>query len=83
MKQNESWRVKSKKTHIVPKSEDAKHSLTEQEAKGRQQSHTPVKTMFMRSACDLSWSKINKLSTVTGDHLNHSYVCQVKNGLTK
>lgn len=61
MKQNEVWRVKSKKIHIVPKSEDAKHSLTEQEAKGRQQSLMPVKTILMRSATYLSWSKINKL----------------------
>lgn len=61
MKQNEVWRVKSKKIHIVPKSEDAKHSLTEQEAKARQQSLMPVKTIFMRSATYLSWSEINKL----------------------
>lgn len=46
--------MKSKKIHVVPKSEDAKHSLTEQEAKGRQQSHTPVKTMSMRSDSGLS-----------------------------
>lgn len=45
MRQNEGWRVKSKKIQIVPESEDAKHSLIEQEAKGRQQSHTPVKTV--------------------------------------
>lgn len=61
MKQNEVWRVKSKKIHIVPKSEGAKHNLTEQEAKGRQQNLMPVKTIFMRSATYLSWSKINKL----------------------
>lgn len=75
--------VKSKKIHIVPKSEDVKHSLTEQEAKGRQQSHTPVKTVFMRSASGFSCSKINKPFTVAGDHPNHTYICQVKNGLTK
>lgn len=70
MKQNEGWRVKSKKIHTVPKSEDAKHSLTEQEAKARQQSHAR-KTTFMRSASGLSCSK-NKPSTVAEDHLNHT-----------
>lgn len=34
MKQNKGWRVKSKKIHIAPESEDVKHSLTEQEARG-------------------------------------------------
>lgn len=56
MKQNESRRVKSKRVQAVPKAEDAEHSLAEQEAEGRQQSRTPVKTMCVRSAAGLSHS---------------------------
>ena len=83
MKQNESQRVKSKRVQVVPKAEDAERSLTEQEAEGRQQSCTPVKTMCMRSASGLSCSEPNEPSGVAGNHVNHTYVCQVKNGITK
>lgn len=45
MKQNESWRVKSKRAQVVPEAEAAERSLSEQEAEGRQRSRRPVNTM--------------------------------------
>lgn len=83
MKQNESWRVKSERVQVMPKAEDAEHSLSEQEAERRQQSRMPVKTTCVRSASGLSCSELNKPSGIAGNHLKHTYVCQVKNGITK
>lgn len=44
MKQNESWRTKSKRVQAVPEAEATERSPGEQEAEGRQQSRRTVKT---------------------------------------
>lgn len=66
-----------KRVQVLPKAKDAERSLTEQEAKGRQQSQTPVKTACVRSASGLSCSEQNEPSDIAGNHLHHTYVRQV------
>lgn len=62
MKQNESWRTKSKRVQAVPEAEATERSPGEQEAEGRQQSRRTVKTMWDQSLASAAARWMNPLA---------------------